>query len=1034
MIVKWLSFSDLHFQFENANTVKIREDLLTFIKKENLGAHFILMCGDLFHQGQTGEENIKECENFIHRIMSASGCDKTELYMTPGNHDLKRSGHREHEMNYYTGVDYKTGKKTGDEKELDYDAYDKLVGHDFDGFKNLFKNLTGKEYSEKQKCIERDGYRILNINTCILAGSRYDEGNLSVYSQQLVEECNNIQDDNRINIVFMHHGVEYLRKSEQKRIQQLLEDRNVDIVFSGHSHRIGISTYDHTATRIRQFTCGGPLQDYYNNPSFYYCTYDSDTHKLECRLYSYVEERAGGWDIEQSERIFKKGICSFILPRFQIAKVDGIEKSEPDNKKSHEVAEQYLDQFGINAALPLKDFIALRNELIQNAEGDIILVGQSLENAFDIREDNDSIVNSLRQNKKIKNIDIFLTDPIMFDSSSDIINGDTPISRIEGTMHTILYEIYKVLTEEQSINIYFIPLVQLDHMVFVNDILLLRNTLLWTNDSHYKATPLVCRKVSRNNTVDKAIVNSAMYNVYEEYIKKLKSDSMVIEIQKNGNQARQETLAKKCHREWRGRLYHLRVSGKLKGKIVMHKLYRTQLISDIHATWDPRFRTFSSEINWADEGEISYFNSDSEGKINSINSLYCPENLLNDATQKILLPYVKETERLLNNLIKRYDKEGEAHIFPSLDMGCPNNILRLAGGFATGMLIVWKCGTPIVPVDTTVNVCSSSYYEFDASALYGKRISEFFNKDIIQRIINKGSIKEGLAFSFNTGNHFLMLCKSRMNGNYYLVLHSSAKQFKDTYLGLYPKPNNWYSDFLKVYQEEENGRYVHYLKDAEAERFISIAKSLNEQNKDIHNWFAKEIFGDIKPTMHKTCHHYGMPTDYSIAIGTYVVDENDVVPIFSREGYPIFLFRASSDMWSTVLAGKRKFIVPHGWGQEIRYEYFKEDMKYKEFQKGVFKIEKNKFVFTNPENGSVVKTYNKNYDSRFDKEMVAVRDLYSNKKFDGSNIFGDTPYLKGTIENILDPVALFSADTCGEVKYYYREGEDDASFIFSQAL
>lgn len=1031
MIVKWLDFSDLHFQFKNADTVRIRENLLEFIKKPELSPDFILMCGDFFYAGQTGKEEIDQCENFIHKIISNSCCNKSELYMTPGNHDINRNEHRQHEMEFYTGIDYKVGKKIHDVRELDDSGVERLVGHDFNGFKELHKQLTGKEYTGKHKCIEKDGYRILNINTCILAGSPYDEENLSIYSQQLIEECNNIKNDDKINIAFMHYGIEYLRKDEQKKIQLLLEDKNIDIVFSGHSHRIGISTYDYTETRICQFTCGGPLKDDYNKPSFYYCIYDSDTHKLECKLYSYTEVARGGWDLAKSERRFKEGICSFILPRVQAATSDINKIKENYNNMLPKVSEQYLEQFGIKAALPLKDFIVLRNNLIQDAEGDIILAGQSLENAFDIREDNDSIVNSLKQNKKIRNIDIFLTDPIMFDSTSDIITGDTPISRIDSTMHTILYEIYKVLTEKQSINIYFIPLVQLDHMVFVNDILLLRHTLLWTNDSHYKATPLVCERVSRNSTVDKAIVNSAMYNVYEEYIEKLKSDSMIIEIQKNGNQAKHETLAKRCHRAWRGRLYQLRVSGKLKGKIVMHKLYRTQLISDLHATWDPRFRTFSSEINWADEGENSYFNSDSEGKINCTNSLYLPENLLNDATQKILLPYVKETERLLNNLIKRYDKEGEAHIFPSLDIGCPNNILRLAGGFATGMLVVWKCGTPLVPVDTTVNVCSSSYYEFDASALYGKKISEFFNVDIIQRIINKGSVNEGLAFSFNTGNHFLLLCKSRMNGKYYLVLHSSAKQFKDTFLGLYPKPHNWYSDFLKVYQEEENGRYINYLKDAEAERFINIARSLNEQNKDIHNWFAKEIFGNIKPTMNKTFHHYGMPTDYSIAIGTYIVDENDVVPIFSKEGYPIFLFRASSDMWSIELAGKKKYIIPHGWGQEMRYEYFKDKMTYEEFEKGVFISEKKNLMFTDSDKGAVIKTYSTNYDSRFDKEMVAVRDLFYKKKFNGSNIYGDTPYLKGTIENILDPVALYSNDTCGKVKYYYEEGEGDATFIFS---
>lgn len=53
--------------------------------------------------------------------------------------------------------------------------------------------------------------------------------------------------------------------------------------------------------------------------------------------------------------------------------------------------------------------------------------------------------------------------PIMFDSATEVEVGDTPISRIGTTMHTILYDIYKELEKDQSINIYFIPLVQLDH-------------------------------------------------------------------------------------------------------------------------------------------------------------------------------------------------------------------------------------------------------------------------------------------------------------------------------------------------------------------------------------------------------------------------------------------------------------------------------------------------------------------------------------------------------------------------------------------
>lgn len=214
------------------------------------------------------------------------------------------------------------------------------------------------------------------------------------------------------------------------------------------------------------------------------------------------------------------------------------------------------------------------------------------------------------------------------------------------------------------------------------------------------------------------------------------------------------------------------------------------------------------------------------------------------------------------------------------------------------------------------------------------------------------------------------------------------------------------------------------MKDDEALRFISIARSLNEQNRDIHNWFASEIFGDIKPIQQKTYHHYGMPTDYSIAIGTYVVDERDVVPIFSREGYPIFLFRPSSNMWSIVLEGKTKYIIPHGWGQELRYDYFAKQIQKEDFKNGKLSIKNGKFVLSNSQHGYYEKKFDIDYSARFNKKQVGVRDLYKTDKFDGKNIFGDTPYIKGTIEEILDPVALFSSDTEGAVKYYVS-GEEN---------
>lgn len=1036
MIINWLVFSDLHFQFKNFSTKVLRDKLAEYVKTTPQ-ADFVLITGDCLHQVKK-DTDIDDTVDYIHELASNCGCGRSNIYITPGNHDLIREDFRLHDLNFYTGLDYSTGEKVHECKPIDQRAHKALFDpENFSKFFGLYTGVVGKQYGAVHQLYENDQYRILNINTCILSGGYYkgsdpkkkdlhlDEGNLSVLDEKLYEELGKIKEDNKLNIAMMHHGVEYFRKEERATFQHLIEDRHIDLVFTGHSHQIGVYTYNENEHKIQQFTCGAPISDSYSEPSFFHCSFDTDSKELICKMHSYYQ-KIDRWDVASNElREFHNGIYSFVPWRFKKTKQEHKKEQLYHSSLGIGTKTTHFNEFGIVDALPLRGFISLRNRLIQEAKGNVILAGQSLENAFDIRKDSESIVDSIKNNKKITNLDVFLTDPIMFDSSINAYEGDTPISRIDSTMHTILYDIAESLTENQSINIYFIPLVQLDHMVFVNDTLLLRHTLLWTNDNHYKATPLVCRNIDKEG-ISESVIKSSMYNVYYEYINKLKEESIIIEIQQKGDKREKETLAKIRHRQWRERLYILRKTNKLKGKIEMHKLYRKQLISDLHSSWDPRYRTFSSEINWADDSETSSFNIGQNTRIQNHVDLYNPTNLLNDSTQKLLLPYVRETERLLNEMVQKYDNEAIARIYPSLDIGVPNNVLRLAGGFATGMLVVWKCGTPIVPIDTTVNVCSSSYYQFDPAALKGTPIKDFFNEAKINSIINDGSKKEGLAFSFNTGNHFLLLCKNKATDMYYLVLHSSAKQFKDTYLGLYPKPNNWYAGYIKTYRDKKSNRYIRYLKDAEAEQFIGIARMLNRENEDIHNWFARKFCDEIHFTKHKTYHHYGMPTDYSIAIGTYVIDEKDIVPIFSKEGYPICMFRPNKNMWSIELEGKTKYIVPHGWGQNIHYQYFEKLSSDEDLAKCSLDIANNKLVLRNA-NNQIMKEFELTYSNRFSEDMVEVRNLWE-RNDTTVNMLMYRNYLSGTIEEVLEPVALFSKNN-ESVKYY--EEENGEPLIFS---
>jgi hypothetical protein len=591
-----------------------------------------------------------------------------------------------------------------------------------------------------------------------------------------------------------------------------------------------------------------------------------------------------------------------------------------------------------------------------------------------------------------------------------------------------------------------------------------RPTLLWTKNGEHKSVFFLCEKKDNPHNGEEA----CPYSIYKLYAQHLMDSSVKVNgIKSNAllNQKQLITDGERHYNIWKD------IIEKRWENVSLHRLYRNQLVASLHSTWDSIFASYSKNIHWTDEeiAEEQYFVS-SNNKIGTANSLYNSGNLLNDKTQKLLLPYTKKTENLLDKIIKKYDRKGCAKIFPSADIGFPNNIQRLAGGFATGLLVVWKCGTPFVPVDTTVNVCSSSILHLDSAMFRNKKLPDVFSEEIIHSIIEDSSQKAGYAFSFNSGNHFLMFCKSKERGGFYLVMHSSAKEFKDSYMGLYPpnkKPlplkNNWYSSQIHEYQDEQyKKRYIRYLIDGDAKHFIELAKSLNKQNEEIHTWifdqFIKELKLENKVEHPKIINHYEMPTDYSVAIGTYVMeksrfekDSNYSVPIFTRNGNPIALFRPNMEKMHTVkLAGEERFIIPHGWGQCMPELEAEENALPESVYFQIEESDKKELILNikDEQTDALYKKIDLKKESNADKyslsKKLRVRNLFSElletkniSEISKDDFKGIMPnYLQGDITDILVPLAIYSKDTCKQDKigihYFYTDEDGNESYIDSK--
>ena len=279
-----------------------------------------------------------------------------------------------------------------------------------------------------------------------------------------------------------------------------------------------------------------------------------------------------------------------------------------------------------------------------------------------------------------------------------------------------------------------------------------------------------------------------------------------------------------------------------------------------------------------------------------------------DKTQEVLCTFLKETEGIFSHLLDSHGFCGEAKIIPSVDLGFPHDVIRVSGGFATGAFVQWESKMPIVPVDTCVNVCSASFYELSDSIL------SFFDEDEYGKF--NGQLGQGIYISnFHRGNHFISLLESTLTGKFFLVLHSSASEFKKNYNGLYPSLESRFREKVKTHYSK--GRYLRYIEGGVAELFYKLASNLYEFNSNRHDFIADMIVGDRAKVLNASVfHHYGMPSQSSVVMGSHVNKIGDIAPVLTLPGKNIFMIKYNRCICDELfIPNTDTFLTPHGWGK-----------------------------------------------------------------------------------------------------------------------
>lgn len=383
----------------------------------------------------------------------------------------------------------------------------------------------------------------------------------------------------------------------------------------------------------------------------------------------------------------------------------------------------------------------------------------------------------------------------------------------------------------------------------------------------------------------------------------------------------------------------------------------------------------------------------SKTEASSLTDLFNSRFLLDDFSQRALLPYILDTQSLLTSAIKLFDTAGEATIVPSFDLGFTYNTGRLAGGFTTGMLVDWQCKIPFVPIDMTIKECSGSI-------ILLRDVSDplsFFTAPRINRILEDLK-KDGYKFSFTSGNHFIMLSFDK-HQNYYIIVHSGDDSYRDNENGVYPSPHVWYTDNIRLIFNSDKSRYLKYLIGEPAKKFVDLAL-LNRKNVSVfHRKFATRLtMGYCDIAFCNTYQHYGLYSDHTAVLGAGLVDNNCEYPIFSNEGLPIVMLKPSSKMWAILLDGKEKYLFPHGWGQSIT------NVKY-------IKCLHEQDVIQIKLYGGEILTFQIGYKCKIPKSIAQIRSLCNYNDFVAGNVPFESVWKNNfyaDVSNTIYPLSTYS--------------------------
>ena len=278
--LRWLHLSDVHFSDGESYEIKrMRDSIIDKMKEvfEKNKVDFVVLSGDLAYQGGGYDANLKK---FIESLVDVSGVSIDELFIVPGNHDLKRTQMRSVLLNGMRTEQFKFEKETIEQLQKDFKKY-----------MTFYNKVKGENSNYIYRLVKKEKYNIFLMNTAFTAGTDEDDGKLILEIDSFYNEIKQLKDqENCINIAIGHHPISCFMNGIQKKIWNNFNDFNIDFYLCGHLHK-GAYDYDLSGGRtIPTYQCGSGRVDNYATVTFIIGELDMDTKKGKLISYKWLKD------------------------------------------------------------------------------------------------------------------------------------------------------------------------------------------------------------------------------------------------------------------------------------------------------------------------------------------------------------------------------------------------------------------------------------------------------------------------------------------------------------------------------------------------------------------------------------------------------------------------------------------------------------------------------------------------------------------------------------------------------------------------